>query len=500
MPKVTSSAPAKKVAVKQKPSEAAKKVVKKPVVEEEEGILYGTVAVKKYEDPPLTAETARKLLGWEVQPDGVEWEDYLFKDTANRPVKCHNNTTNRPLKPRQVLTCQQEILRKRWALNGETIIISRTGRVLNGQHRLIGLVLASELWTIDKEKAPEWDVEPSIQTIVVVGISDDQAVQNTIDNVISRSLQDVLYLSPYFQSYGVGDRKVVAKMAAHAVKMLWSRTGQSESAFSPNRTHAESIDMIERHPRLLECLKCIYELNKKDNNLKDFLTPGYCSAIMYLMATCKSDPNGYYKKTYPSEMDLEFSMWDTAEDFFSKLLAGDTLFKDVRAVYADIATFNEDPNHQGLGGKMEERIALMLHAWEQFRDGYPMSRSKIELSYIVDKNGVKTLNSFPTAGGIDRGDENPAILLADDAGDTAEGNPSFSEENVGPKIVPGIPQSKWKKPGSLVLNRLYWSKNGMDYEQGYLQEVVNRTATLGMSGNQWKCDVQLLSVEKPKGI
>ena len=498
MPKVTTvGTPPKKTTAK---SVEAKKAVKKPPVKESlEDVLYPEVAVKKYEDQPLTAATAMKLLGWEVQPDGVEWDDHLFKDTANRPVKCHNNTTNRPLKLRQVLTCEQEILRKRWALNGETIIISRTGRVLNGQHRLIGLVLASELWKIDKEKAPEWTEEPSIQTIVVVGISDDQTVQNTIDNVITRSLQDVLYMSIHFQDYGVGDRKVVAKMAAHAVKMLWSRTGQSDSAFSPHRTHAESIDMIERHPRLLECLKHIFELNKKDNKLKDFLTPGYCSALMYLMASCTTDPTGYYKKTYPSETDLDFSMWDQAEDFFAKLLAGDELFRDVRTVYGDIATFNEDVNHQGLGGKMDERVAIMLHAWEQFREGRPMMRSKIELSYVVDKNGVKTLNSFPTAGGIDRGDENPAILLADDA-EAGEATPSFAEGAAGSKIIKGIPSSKWKKDGSLVLNRIYWSKNGMDWEQGYLQEVVGRAATLSMSGQQWKCDVQLLSSEKPKGI
>lgn len=498
MPKVTTVGATASKKATAKPE--AKKVVKKQPVQKEslEGVIYPEVAVKKYESQPLTADTAKRLLGWEGQPEGVEWSDHLFKDLHNVPIKCHNNTTNRPLKLRQVLTCQQEILRKRWALNGETIIISRTGRVLNGQHRLIGLVLAAQLWNHDKEKAPEWDAEPSIQTIVVVGISDDQAVQNTIDNVITRSLQDVLFLSPYFQDYGVGDRKTVAKMAAHAVKMLWARTGQSDSAFSPNRTHSESIDMIERHPRLLECIKHIYEINKKDNNLKDFLTPGYCSAVMYLMATSATNPTDYYKKTYPSEVDLDFSMWDKAEEFFTLLLAGDKLFSDVRTVYADVATHNEDVDHQGLGGSMDERIAIMLHAWEQFREDRPMSKSKIELSYVVDKNGVKTLNSFPTAGGIDRGDENPAILLADD-GETATA-PSFAEGAGGAKIIPGIPNSRWKKDGSLVLNRLYWGKNGMDWEQGYLQEVAGRAATLSMSGQTWKCDVQLLSIEKPKGL
>jgi len=451
--------------------------------------LYPVVSVKKFDEQPLTAEIAKKLLGWTVKGEDEEWDSYLFKDETGRQVQCTNNLNNRPIRPRQVEAVRQEILRKQWQFNGETIIISRSGKVFNGQHRLVGLVLASEFWEKHKDDYPEWKTAPVINTIVVFGIADDPAVQNSIDNGVSRTLQDVLYLSPYFRDLGVGDRKNMSKMAAHAVKMLWARTGQGASAYSPNRTHTESIEMIDRHDRLLQAVKFIYELNKGENVLGKLVTPGYCSCLMYLMGVSASDPKVYYAKSFPDESDLDFTMWEKAEEFFTRLAAGDVIFSDLRHLYAEICTHNNDEESQGLGGTSDERVALMIHAWLQFSQDKPMTKGAIRLEYTV-KEEIKRLASFPSVGGIDKGEDDVSILLADDSSQEDETVISTTSGKV-----PAIPGTKWKKEGSLRIGGLYWSDKD---HQGYLQEVNGRTATLSANKEVWTCDVNSLSIEKPK--
>src|SRR5690349_10718167 len=85
-------------------------------------------------DKAITMEIAKKLLGWQEQDKDVE--EYHFTDLYGKKIVCHNNITNRPLYMSIVAILMQEILRKRWVLNGEPIIIGGTGFILNGQHQL----------------------------------------------------------------------------------------------------------------------------------------------------------------------------------------------------------------------------------------------------------------------------------------------------------------------------------------------------------------------------
>lgn len=175
---------------------------------------------------PLTAEKAKDLLGWVPECGKEEFgNNFLLHDTEGRKVRCYNNGTNRPLYLPVVQTLKQEILNRRWQLNGETMIVGNTGLTLNCQHRLVALVLASQEWVKDPQKWSDWKTEPTLDTVVVRGIDESDTVVNTMDTCKPRSLADVLYRSEFFHKLSIKDRKEAAKMLSYAIMLLWDRTG-----------------------------------------------------------------------------------------------------------------------------------------------------------------------------------------------------------------------------------------------------------------------------------
>ena len=84
------------------------------------------------------------------------------------------NTRNRAVIKSYLKNMEQVLLRKEWRFNGEPIIISSTGRVLDGQHRLIACV----------------NTGIPIDTILVRGV--DESVFPTIDRGVSRTVGNVL--------------------------------------------------------------------------------------------------------------------------------------------------------------------------------------------------------------------------------------------------------------------------------------------------------------------
>ena len=143
-------------------------VKKKPKATSEREVKHAKPRVVLYDaDKPLTADTARKLMGWEEEKEGGKIKfgnSFLLKTASGAKVRCLHNTANRPLRMSNVSKLKQEILRRRWYLNMENRIIGRTGLVLNGQHTFIALILAVQEWTATPEAFPHWDKEPTIET------------------------------------------------------------------------------------------------------------------------------------------------------------------------------------------------------------------------------------------------------------------------------------------------------------------------------------------------
>lgn len=86
----------------------------------------------------------------------------------------HNVANNRALSERRVAQFARDMNAGRWGLNGETIIVAKSGKLLDGQHRLWACI----------------EADTAFETLMVEGVDDD--VLLTIDQGKSRSYSDVL--------------------------------------------------------------------------------------------------------------------------------------------------------------------------------------------------------------------------------------------------------------------------------------------------------------------
>ena len=379
-------------------------------------------------DDALTVDEARDILGWEETDDR---EAALLTDRRGKHVLCANNVGNRPLSMPNVDALIQELLRKRWRVNGEPIIIGKTGTVLNGQHSLIALILAeqdredgfpeSAGYTEDASKiyAKNWPNPVTLEKFLVYGVDESDDVVNTMDTCKPHSLWEDICRAPYCAGMKRADRQFAAKATEHAVRLIWHRTGAGD-AFNLRKTHAESLDFIARHERVLEAVKHVIEENggnsKEDGRkIARYVTLGYAAGMMYLMGASASDEAKYYKPASPSEKQLDFKNWDKAQEFWLFLADGSPDFKPVRVALGALA--NEDT---GTGGSMAEKMAILTKAWNLYVEGESFTAKRLELEYHLNEDGTrKLLDADLTLGGIDKG-PHPESDEDDDGGPTPE--------------------------------------------------------------------------------
>lgn len=373
---------------------------KQKQVKAERPVLYPKLEIEVCRgDKAITADTAKKILGWEEVGD----KQAQFVDRLGKGIACWNNVRNRPFKQGLCETYMQKHLKRKWKFNGETIIIGTTGMALSCQHRLISLIWADQEWSSGKNKL-HWQEEcktpPTLECIVVKGISEEDDVVNTLDNVLPRSLDDVLYLSKHFRSLPDNDRQKISKMASHCIKLLWQRTGALKDAFSPYRTHDESVNFLDRHMKIVECCKHIYE-EDKNSGIRPWLSPGYASALLYLMGSGTSDVDKYRADGIgnANESTLDWSNWAKACKFWVLMAKGNDSLLEIRHGIAGLAAADGSST-----ASPEERLAVFSKAWVQYVQGHDITAKDVKLTYGTDDDGNHYLNECPTVGGIDLGD------------------------------------------------------------------------------------------------
>jgi hypothetical protein len=367
-------------------------------------VIYGEVeaficGVGK-DKPPIDAGFAKEILGWKEEGkegSNVKYgSDYLltFKDEGGTvKVRCTANVNNRPLIMSNVKSLKQEILRGRWHYNSEPIILGKYGHVLNGQHQLIALVLADKEYAKDPGMYPALSGPPTIDKLVSVGVSEDDEVVNTMDTCKPRSLWEVICRSGRLQHLPLKERKVASKALEHAIRFLWVRTGENMDGMSTFRTHSEMVDFLDRHTRLVECVQHITDENEEGRLSDHYLSPGYCAALLYLFATSQTNQAAYLSSGTMDESSIDFSLWDTACDWFVSLASGS--FEAIRKTR--MAQVDEEIDTKDV------RVALLVKAWNVLQEGKKLTIANIALEYEEDEEGWKTLVEFPVVGGIDVG-------------------------------------------------------------------------------------------------
>ena len=87
------------------------------------------------------------------------------------------NTSNRPVSPSNLKFLCQQLRNDKWMLNGQSIKLSKSNKILDGQHRLMACV---------KENKP-------FETVLMTGINEKS--MHTMDTGKNRSASDVLSLT-----------------------------------------------------------------------------------------------------------------------------------------------------------------------------------------------------------------------------------------------------------------------------------------------------------------
>ena len=149
-----------------------------------------------------------------IVPRVVEMTPEMAKDLLAR------NKRNRPIRKARVERYANEMKNGRWQLNGETIIVSDQGNLMNGQHRLHAVVTS----------------ETTVFMLLAEGI--DEAAFSTMDSGLTRTAGDVLGMR------GVSNFNQVSAITR---LMLNYRDG---AAISFPRTNKEIEDAVIRIPEI----------------------------------------------------------------------------------------------------------------------------------------------------------------------------------------------------------------------------------------------------------
>lgn len=142
-----------------------------------------------------------------------------------------NNTKNRTVIKTHLKRLEECLLRGEWVFNGEPVIVASTGRILDGQHRLLACV----------------NTGMPIDTNIVFGV--DESVFDTIDQGSSRTIGNVLDI----------DGEENYNTIAAAAKCFWGFCKTSQFSDGGGWTNGFSATaarhLLADHPALRESVK-----------------------------------------------------------------------------------------------------------------------------------------------------------------------------------------------------------------------------------------------------
>lgn len=238
-----------------------------------------------------------------------------------------SNTRNRPLRRSAVDFYSSEMKKGQWRLNGESIKISKTGVIIDGQHRLQAVI----------------DSGISINTYITTGIEDD--VFDTVDTGIKRTAADSAHLM------GCKNAKNVMAIArwVHSYEYFESRDGFQgclTTQASARPSNHDLINLYSSHPELS-------------------------------IITTKLSGDSKIRQVYASIAIAGFLMWlaynddaDVADLFFDSLKTGALLGEDDPVLRLRERLISDRSALKRM--KNNERLALSIKAYNSFKRDQPI--------------------------------------------------------------------------------------------------------------------------------
>lgn len=176
----------------------------------------------------------------------------ITPDDAKRLLE--NNTLNRNISDRTVSALARDMKSGNWVFNGESIKISKTGRLLDGQHRLSACVRANV----------------PFETLVIEGLP--ESAMDTVDAGRKRTAGDVLRMHGYINNNSLAAAaKAIMDYKQHGIREV----RQTATAYS----NSEILAFVEANPDVRTCTQKALQLHKGTGGL---MAPATGALIYYM--------------------------------------------------------------------------------------------------------------------------------------------------------------------------------------------------------------------------
>lgn len=249
------------------------------------------------------------------------------------------NTGNRKLSQNNLSAIKASLQRGEWKLNGEAVKISDTGKILDGQHRLVACV----------------ETGISFQTLIVYNVPDETQV--TMDSGKSRTHADVLTLAGYTNAISLA----ATALAVVRTEQYSLRAALATGAAYPV-TRNQILERVKAEPNLIE----VAQYGKKFSRI------GLAGRLASLM---------FYELSKIDSQD--------AQHFFEKLRTGDSLERGNPILTLRNQLLTVKDNQRGATNQTYI-AALIIKAWNKFRAGDQC----LQLKFVV---GGASPDKFPEA-------------------------------------------------------------------------------------------------------
>lgn len=234
--------------MKTKPKDAPRRVNMKQAQLQQNGRM-GKAATELHHD--LTAQADK------VKTRPPVTRIVRYTPALAEAILTSRNTLNRDIRDRRVEKYANDMRNGRWEMNGETIKFTKTGQLLDGQHRL---------WAVFYAGVP-------IDMLTVEGLEDE--VMPTIDTGAPRGFADVAK---------IGGNSYAALLAGVVKWVHWYENGRGAHLATANASHAELNETLRANPDIAERIAEIVGYKKA----KKIMRPSVAGFI-YLYAY-RTDP------------------------------------------------------------------------------------------------------------------------------------------------------------------------------------------------------------------
>lgn len=246
----------------------------------------------------------------------------ITPDDAKRLLE--NNTLNRNINERLVSAIARDMANGNWVFNGESVKISDSGRLLDGQHRLSACVRAGI----------------PFETVVIEGLP--ESAMDTVDAGRKRTVGDVLKMRGCTNNNQLAAiAKTILDYKNHGIKTATS----SPSTYS----NSEILDFIDKEPFLHEITRKATHFHQVSNGL---MVPSTAGLIYYMFANVDKDD---------------------AERFFNELQTGAGLAELSPILKLRNYLISLRLSKTELRTAKYRTVVLAMKCWNKWRTGQPIS-------------------------------------------------------------------------------------------------------------------------------